>query len=145
MRRDVALHVDREDDGRGRSPIRRRRIEFNNAIQLPVRVVTPRACARHATPVNQLRFARDLRKASANLREHGVTSVGRKTVFAAALLLDDPGHTESEDRSVMLGLRARLRFLSSSWLTRFARADARFGSSRRAKRRSAGVSSTSSR
>ena len=28
-----------------------------------------------------------------------------------ALLLDDPGHSQGEDRSVMLGLSARLRIL----------------------------------
>jgi hypothetical protein len=34
MRRDAALRVDHEGDGRGRSPIRRRRIEFNHAMNL---------------------------------------------------------------------------------------------------------------
>jgi hypothetical protein len=33
MRRDAALHVDREHGGPGRSPIRRRRIEFNSAMK----------------------------------------------------------------------------------------------------------------
>ena len=63
--------------------------------------------------MDRLKFAWDPRKASANLRKHGVTFGEAETVFADdnALLLDDPGHSQGEDRSVMLGLSARLRIL----------------------------------
>jgi hypothetical protein len=63
--------------------------------------------------MGRLRFAWDPRKASANLRKHGVTFAEAQTVFADdnALLLDDPGHSQLEDCSVMLGLSARMRIL----------------------------------
>ena len=94
----------------------------NSAIQLSVCVVTPLADARVAptqpaayrrryaprTPeldpylhnnytsqVEELRFAWDPRKASANLRKHRVSFTEAETVFSDdnAILLDDPGHS----------------------------------------------------
>jgi len=63
--------------------------------------------------VNELRFAWDPRKASANVRKHGVPFTEAQTVFSDdnAILLDDPGHSKDEDRSVLLGLSERLRIL----------------------------------
>ena len=48
---------------------------------------------------------------SANRRKHGVSFEEAEAVFADenAILLDDPGHSDEEDRSVMLGLSDRLR------------------------------------
>ena len=63
--------------------------------------------------MNELRFAWDPRKASANLRKHGVSFTEAETVFSDdnARLLDDPGHSQGEDRSVLLGLSERFRIL----------------------------------
>ena len=61
--------------------------------------------------MDEIRFAWDPAKASANLRKHGVSFEEAETVFADdnALLLDDPGHSVDEERAILLGLSARLR------------------------------------
>ncbi len=58
-------------------------------------------------------FEWDSRKASANLRKHGVSFEEAKTVFfdEHARLIDDPDHSEDEDRFVLLGLSQSLRLL----------------------------------
>jgi uncharacterized DUF497 family protein len=60
-----------------------------------------------------LRFEWDERKSLANHRRHGVSFQEAMSVFSddAALLLDDPDHSEEEDRFIMLGLSANLRTL----------------------------------
>ena len=61
--------------------------------------------------MNELRFEWDLAKAAANSRKHKVSFEEAKTVFddERALLLDDPDHSATEDRFVLLGLSAMLR------------------------------------
>ncbi len=61
----------------------------------------------------ELRFEWDERKNADNNRKHGVTFEEAQTVFADehALLLEDPGHSDVEDRFVLLGLSASLRAL----------------------------------
>jgi len=63
--------------------------------------------------VSDLRFEWDARKDAANRRKHGISFVEAETVFSDenALLLDDPGHSASEDRFVLLGLSSVLRLL----------------------------------
>lgn len=63
--------------------------------------------------MGQLGFEWDPRNAAANERRHGVTFEEAVTVFAdeRALLLDDPEHSETEERFVLLGLSAALRIL----------------------------------
>ena len=63
--------------------------------------------------MDELRFAWDPRKAADNLRKHGVSFSEAQTVFYDdnAVLLDDPGHSQVEDRSVLLGLSDRFRIL----------------------------------
>jgi uncharacterized DUF497 family protein len=63
--------------------------------------------------VSTLRFEWDPEKAESNFRKHGVTFEDAKTVFAdeRARLIDDPEHSESEDRFVLLGLSSTLRLL----------------------------------
>ena len=58
-------------------------------------------------------FEWDSRKASANLRKHGVSFEEAKSVFFddRARLIDDPDHSESEDRFVLLGFSQNLRLL----------------------------------
>ncbi len=58
-------------------------------------------------------FEWDPRKASANRAKHGITFDEDTTVFAdeAALLIDDPDHSDVEDRFILLGLSAATRVL----------------------------------
>jgi hypothetical protein len=61
----------------------------------------------------ELRFAWDKNKARQNKRVHGVTFEEASTVFSDehAMLIDDPDHSEDEDRFVLLGLSSMLRTL----------------------------------
>ncbi len=60
-----------------------------------------------------LRFEWELKKAAANLRKHSVSFDDAQTVFADenAKLIDDPDHSDEEDRFVLLGLSSSLRLL----------------------------------
>ena len=60
-----------------------------------------------------VRFEWHSAKAAANLRKHGVSFDEAETVFSDdhALLLDDPDHSDEEDRFLLLGLSAALRVL----------------------------------
>lgn len=60
-----------------------------------------------------LRFEWDNRKAAANLRKHRVSFEEARSVFfdEQARLIDDPDHSEEEDRFVLLGLSGALRLL----------------------------------
>ena len=60
-----------------------------------------------------LRFEWDPKKAAANFRKHGVSFEDAETVFADehAKLIDDPDHSDEEDRFVLLGLSSSLRVL----------------------------------
>ncbi len=60
-----------------------------------------------------LHFEWDDRKAAANLKKHGVSFDEAKSVFVDehAKLIDDPDHSEDEDRFVLLGLSSTLRLL----------------------------------
>ena len=63
--------------------------------------------------MSSLRFDWDPRKARANRAKHAVTFEEAVTVFAdeAALLIDDPDHSDDERRFVLLGRSALLRIL----------------------------------
>jgi uncharacterized DUF497 family protein len=63
--------------------------------------------------MSALTFEWDKRKAAANLKKHGVSFEEAKSVFLdeRAKLIDDPDHSESEDRMVLLGLSYALRLL----------------------------------
>jgi len=60
-----------------------------------------------------LQFEWDSDKAVRNASKHGVTFVEAQSVFADenAKLIDDPDHSEEEDRFVLLGLSQTLRLL----------------------------------
>ena len=60
-----------------------------------------------------LRFEWDPSKDRANRRKHKVSFQEAESVFADehARLLDEPEHSEAEDRSVLLGLSSRFRVL----------------------------------
>ena len=60
-----------------------------------------------------LQFEWDPKKASSNEKKHGVSFEEARTVFfdENAKLIDDPDHSEDEDRFVLLGLSSSLRVI----------------------------------
>ena len=63
--------------------------------------------------MSDLHIEWDARKNAANRRKHGVSFEEASTVFGddRALLLDDPDHSDEEDRFILLGLSASLNTL----------------------------------
>jgi len=63
--------------------------------------------------MSKLHFEWDPAKAATNLKKHGVSFEDAQTVFAdeQAQLIDDPDHSEFEERFVLLGLSSSLRIL----------------------------------
>lgn len=63
--------------------------------------------------MSSIRFEWDPRKAEANLRKHGVSFEDARSVFGDdnALLIEDPDHSDDEDRFILLGLSQSLRLL----------------------------------
>ena len=61
----------------------------------------------------ELRFEWDPAKNASNIRRHQVSFDEASTAFLDenALLVDDPDHSDGEDRFVLLGLSASLRLL----------------------------------
>ena len=60
-----------------------------------------------------LRFAWDEGKNAANKRKHGVSFEEARSVFADehGLLIDDPDHSDDEERFILLGISASARML----------------------------------
>lgn len=83
-----------------------------------------------------LRFEWDPAKSASNRRKHGVTFEEAQTAFHddEALLLDDPDHSELEDRFILLGVSAALRILVVCHCTRKAGTVIRIISARKANR-----------
>jgi uncharacterized DUF497 family protein len=63
--------------------------------------------------VGNIEFAWDRRKARSNLAKHGVSFEEAQTVFLDenARLIDDPDHSEVEDRFLLLGYSFQARCL----------------------------------
>ena len=63
--------------------------------------------------MGDLTFEWDEQKATANLKKHGVSFDEARTVFfdERARLIDDPDHSQHEERFILLGLSSRLRVL----------------------------------
>jgi uncharacterized protein len=63
--------------------------------------------------MTELRFEWDSAKASANLKKHAIGFDEAKSVFAdeRAKLIVDLGHSDDEDRFILLGLSTKLRLL----------------------------------
>ncbi len=63
--------------------------------------------------MSTLRFEWEERKATANAKKHGVSFEEAKSVFVdeRAKLIDDPDHSEDEERFVLLGFSSALRLL----------------------------------
>ena len=82
----------------------------------------------------RLEFTWDSAKARKNLRTHGVSFDEAETVFYddRARVADDPEHSESEDRFILLGLSRALRVLVVVHAHRESEAVIRITSARRA-------------
>ena len=63
--------------------------------------------------MSNLSFEWNERKSVANAKKHGVSFDKAKSVFVdeRAKLIDDPDHSDDEDRFVLLGLSGALRLL----------------------------------
>lgn len=63
--------------------------------------------------MSTLKFEWDEHKASANLKKHGVSFDEAKSVFydERAKLIDDPEHSDDEERFILLGLSSSLRIM----------------------------------
>ena len=63
--------------------------------------------------MNSLRFEWDARKASTNLKKHGISFEEAKSAFydEHAKLIDDPDHSADEERFILLGLSFSLRLV----------------------------------
>ena len=63
--------------------------------------------------MSTLRFEWDQAKATVNARKHSVSFEEAQSVFAdeRARLIDDPDHSDDEDRFILLGLSSSLRVL----------------------------------
>lgn len=63
--------------------------------------------------MSELNFEWDGNKAAINEKKHGVSFAEARTVFfdERARLIDDPDHSASEERFLILGLSSQLRLL----------------------------------
>jgi hypothetical protein len=84
--------------------------------------------------VGNIEFAWDRRKARSNLEKHGVSFEEAQTVFLdeSARLIDDPDHSEDEDRFLLLGYSFQARCLIVSHCYRQSDSVIRLISARRA-------------
>ena len=84
----------------------------------------------------EIRFEWDPRKSASNRRKHGVSFEEAATVFTDehALLIDDPDHSEDEDRFILLGLSSSLRMLVVCHCYRESEEEIRIISARKATR-----------
>jgi len=62
---------------------------------------------------NDLRFEWDPEKDAANIKKHKVSFQEASSAFLdeSGLLIDDPDHSDEEDRFILLGLSSSLRLL----------------------------------
>jgi uncharacterized DUF497 family protein len=84
--------------------------------------------------VGNIEFAWDQGKARSNLAKHGVSFEEAQTVFLdeSARLIDDPDHSENEDRFLLLGYSFQARCLMVSHCYRQSETVIRLISARRA-------------
>ena len=84
--------------------------------------------------MGNIEFAWDKRKARSNLTKHGVSFEEAQSVFLdeSARLIDDPDHSEEEDRFLLLGYSFRARCLIVSHCYRESDSVIRLISARRA-------------
>jgi uncharacterized DUF497 family protein len=63
--------------------------------------------------MNSIKFEWEASKAASNIQKHGITFEEARTVFfdERARLIDDPDHSESEERFILLGFSSSLRII----------------------------------
>ena len=63
--------------------------------------------------MNSIKFEWGASKAASNIQKHGVTFEEARTVFfdERARLINDPDHSETEDRFILLGFSSLLRVI----------------------------------
>lgn len=63
--------------------------------------------------MNKLSFEWDIHKAATNATKHGVSFEEAETVFydENALVIDDPDHSQTEDRFIIMGISKQERML----------------------------------
>lgn len=63
--------------------------------------------------MKQLEFSWDTEKDKTNHKKHGISFTEAQTVFhdENARLIDDPDHSEEEERFILLGMSSKLRIL----------------------------------
>jgi hypothetical protein len=63
--------------------------------------------------MSAVRFEWDVRKSAVNAKKHGVSFEEARSVFydERARLIDDPAHSEDQERFILLGLSSSLRLL----------------------------------
>lgn len=63
--------------------------------------------------MNSIKFEWEASKAASNVQKHGITFEEARTVFfdERARLINDPDHSESEDRFILLGFSSSLRVI----------------------------------
>ena len=83
-----------------------------------------------------LKFDWDRRKETANRKKHGVSFAEARTVFfdENARVIADPGHSDEEERFILLGLSSQLRLLVVCHCYREAQGPIRIISARKANR-----------
>lgn len=86
--------------------------------------------------MDDLRFEWDEHKNKINQAKHGISFQEAQTVFydEEALLIDDPEHSETEERSIILGISRRANLLVVCHCYRGADSVIRLISARRATR-----------
>ena len=91
--------------------------------------------------MGNIEFAWDRRKARSNLVRHGVSFEEAQSVFLDqdARLMDDPDHSEQEDRFVLLGYSFQVRCLIVNHCCRESDSVIRLISARRATKREEAV------
>ena len=64
--------------------------------------------------MKNIKFSWDEKKAQKNINKHKISFEEAKTVFADenARLIDDPDHSEDEDRFILIGLSSSLKVLT---------------------------------
>ena len=63
--------------------------------------------------MNSIKFEWEASNAASNIQKHGVTFEEARTVFfdERARLINDPDHSESEERFILLGFSSSLRVI----------------------------------
>ena len=91
--------------------------------------------------MNDIKFEWDENKNRINVRKHGVSFDEAKTVFydENAILFDDPDHSETEQRFLLLGISQKERLCIVSHCSREDDSVIRIISARRATKTETGV------